>query len=499
MPRKFRAAGESGRRILLVDDDPEYLEIMGRILRNEGHEVASESSGRAALARLRDNAYDLLLIDYYMPGMTGEELITAIRKNNDAVQIILQTGYANEQPPRELVKRLDIQGYFNKSEGPDKLLLWVDVGLKSAYNLAMLHRSRAGLRYILNATPELHRIQSLDELLQGILLQVSGLLGAADSFLAVLPEEDARPAARDGGDGFVATMDEESRLLIRAGTGRYADRRELSAYLEPAALNAIQSSLDENRVMRAGLSNVVPMSVGDARIGVICFEQETDEGANAELLRVFADQAAVAIHNARLYAMATLDPLTGVYQKGMFVQALLRELRVSLRSGSPLCLIMADVDGMQALNDAKGRAAGDRALAMVGGAMRYATRQSDIRGRVGGDRFSILLVNSTEPGASIVLERMRSYLASRSSGESAVGAPVSCGMGAAVLSASEGLDGASMSGIGNAYFQWMARSMIDAASGALEEEKGASAVRAVEWLPFEEKLSELGEDDYGFR
>jgi len=74
-------------------------------------------------------------------------------------------------------------------------------------------------------------------------------------------------------------------------------------------------------------------------------------------------------------------------------------------------------------------------------------------------------------------------------------------MGAAVLSASEGLDGASMSGIGNAYFQWMARSMISAASEALDEERsaGASAVRSVRWLPFEEKLSELGEDGYGFR
>src|SRR5690606_16713260 len=123
----------------------------------------------------------------YMPGMTGEELVQKIRDANRVVQIILQTGYADDQPPRELIKRLDIQGYFNKSEGPEKLLLWVDVGLKAAYNVQLLHRSTEGLKYILNVTPDLHRIQSLEDLLKGILLQISGLLGSANSFLAVIP------------------------------------------------------------------------------------------------------------------------------------------------------------------------------------------------------------------------------------------------------------------------------------------------------------------------
>jgi len=63
-----------------------------------------------------------------MPGMTGEQVVTALRQFNPHVQIILQTGYASECPPREMLHRLDIQGYFDKSEGPDKLLLWVDVG-----------------------------------------------------------------------------------------------------------------------------------------------------------------------------------------------------------------------------------------------------------------------------------------------------------------------------------------------------------------------------------
>ena len=68
-----------------------------------------------------------------MPGITGDEVVAQLRQFNTHVQVILQTGYASEQLPREMLRRLDIQGYHDKSEGPEKLLLWADVGLKAAY------------------------------------------------------------------------------------------------------------------------------------------------------------------------------------------------------------------------------------------------------------------------------------------------------------------------------------------------------------------------------
>ena len=153
-------------------------------------------SSRAAAPRrsavLRASKIDLLLLDYYMPGMTGEEVVTELRHFNPYVQIILQTGYASEQPPRELLRRLDIQGYYDKSEGPDKLLLWTEVGLKSAYVIQLLNKSRQGLRYILDVTPDMHKIQSLADLLQGILLQVRGPARGGELVSALLPEGSVR-------------------------------------------------------------------------------------------------------------------------------------------------------------------------------------------------------------------------------------------------------------------------------------------------------------------
>jgi signal transduction histidine kinase len=67
--------------------------------------------------------------------MNGEELVHAIRERDSDVQIVLQTGYAGEKPPREMLRLLDIQGYHDKTDGPDRLLLWVDVALKAADQL----------------------------------------------------------------------------------------------------------------------------------------------------------------------------------------------------------------------------------------------------------------------------------------------------------------------------------------------------------------------------
>jgi len=57
--------------VLLADDDPEYLEATRLLLAAEGHEVLTAASGPAALAVLREREVDLVLLDYFMPGMNG--------------------------------------------------------------------------------------------------------------------------------------------------------------------------------------------------------------------------------------------------------------------------------------------------------------------------------------------------------------------------------------------------------------------------------------------
>lgn len=144
MPRKSQRR-PSEHTILVVDDQEETLISVGSLLRREGHEVLVAESGEVALEIFRENEIDLVLVDYFMPHMTGEELVREIRIFDPLVQIILQTGYSGNKPPREMLAELDIQGYHDKANGPEELLLWVDVGLK-AFRLIKRLRDRERLQ-----------------------------------------------------------------------------------------------------------------------------------------------------------------------------------------------------------------------------------------------------------------------------------------------------------------------------------------------------------------
>lgn len=300
MRQKHMQQPRTGRSILLVDDSREYLETTRKLLEREGHTVLTATSGAEALEIVKGKRVDLMLVDYFMSGMTGEELVRQVRKLRPYLQIIIQTGYAGEQPPRELLKRLDIQGYYDKSEGPEKLLLWVDAGLKSAYFIELLYKSRQGLKYILNITPDLHKIQSLQDLLQGVLLQISGLLGVVHSFLAVVPEMPGRERNPDLPEGFLAVLENDLNLVVQAGTGRFSQMKKVDLDLVGENMREIRGVLKKGTVQVLENATVIPLLVGETRIGVIYLDYLVTDSQELELIQIFANQAAVAIHITRL-------------------------------------------------------------------------------------------------------------------------------------------------------------------------------------------------------
>ena len=135
---------QSDQTILVVDDQEETLVSVSKLLQREGHRVLTAESAECALALFKHHEVDLLLVDYMMPRVSGADLVREIRMLDPFVQIILQTGYAGEQPPRALIAGMDIQGFHDKAEGPEKLLLWVDAGLKVNRMVKGLRRHLAG-------------------------------------------------------------------------------------------------------------------------------------------------------------------------------------------------------------------------------------------------------------------------------------------------------------------------------------------------------------------
>lgn len=467
MARKHRAVESSGYKIALVDDDPDYLEATRLLLESEGHTVLTAADGDAALTLLRQQPVDLLLLDYFMPKMTGEQVVEELRTFDASTQVILQTGYANERPPREMLRRLDIQGYYDKSEGPDRLLLWADAGLKAADAIGRLARSRKGLREILEVAPSLHRIQPLADLYEDVLEHAAQLVHAQKAVLAVFRDLMAPDIHFGMGEKSVGGFRDDTLLtvtLIRESSGSTTTKY---GGVDGAIGEEVLLALKTGQAIRRARETVIPLRVGDVVLGGLWLAHAPLREEVQELLLLFSNQATVAIQNMLLYEMAALDPLTGVHARRFFESWMRREIRTAFRSQHPVALLLLDMDGLKTINDTAGHWTGDQALAAVGKVLRQATRENDVVGRFGGDEFAVVFPQTDAEGARRVADRLLAMLKDTSIPSPKGAIALSASLGLATLPSYPLMDAGFERPIPVEYFQGMSEALLQSADDAL--------------------------------
>lgn len=109
---------------------------------------------------------------------------------------------------------------------------------------------------------------------------------------------------------------------------------------------------------------------------------------------------------ARAQHLAHYDPLTGLCNRVLFGELVLRELAVAQRSGDEFSILAIDLDGFKAVNDMHGHAAGDTVLKEAAERMARAIRLSDVAARLGGDEFAVLLMGANRENARQVAEAL---------------------------------------------------------------------------------------------
>jgi len=101
-------------KILLVDDDSDYLEVTQLMLMDEGYDVIPATNGEEGIAKYKDSKPDIVFLDIKMPGIDGYETFFRIKKIDSDAKIVFASSYALENEKYKKVKEMDLCGIINK-------------------------------------------------------------------------------------------------------------------------------------------------------------------------------------------------------------------------------------------------------------------------------------------------------------------------------------------------------------------------------------------------
>ena len=118
-------------KIIAVDDEQGIVDSLSIFLKRTGYHFKGVTDPVEAVELVKNEHFVLMILDFIMTPYHGDQVVEEIRKFNKDLYILLLTGHKDLAPPLETIKRLDIQGYCEKSDKFDQLLLLIESGIKS--------------------------------------------------------------------------------------------------------------------------------------------------------------------------------------------------------------------------------------------------------------------------------------------------------------------------------------------------------------------------------
>lgn len=388
--------------VLIVDSDPEFRKDSCEVIARRGHAAWGARDLIAAVSFLQDQTPDFMFVELALLDMDGADPLGDLRASAPEAPVVIMSEGAPDERFRGFARAHDVFGYLDRGHGEDGLIMWLDSGVRLLRGLGAVRSMRRQIRQVLESVPELHRVQSLEDVMEAILLRAYEIFGGQGSFVAARISD---PVGNPPIEGSPPAPNSLSDYVVGAGSIDYPAGARLQD-LESLPLDAVRRAIEECRGIIDEKFGVLPLALGGQILGLAYLDRPGHNGQDPELLQLFASQAAAALRNAALYELATVDSTSRVFRKTYAVERLKETLKLAWRKGFPVSVMIVDIDGFKQLNDEHGRPVGDRALRHVGRMLRKSVRDSDIVGRFGGDSFFVVLVDADRTGAGIVRRRL---------------------------------------------------------------------------------------------
>lgn len=289
--------------------------------------------------------------------------------------------------------------------------------------------------------------ETLDALCQNVEAQVGG------AFCSVMLLEDGGFLRHVAGpnlpEGYVRAVDGTKANDGTGSCGTAVARREqvASENLSTDPKWRGFSHIAEQFGLRACLSTPIFSSEGEVLGIFTLYYGEARQFAPAviDAVNEAAPLAAIAIERARildrLHRMATVDVLTGLFNRQQFLTLAERERQRVARTGKALSVLMFDIDFFKQVNDTYGHAAGDQALRLLAARFLEVMRTVDLVGRLGGEEFAAILPDTPVEGAGLLAERLREAVGGEPLDlNDGVMLPVTLSVGVATFRKGESLD-----------------------------------------------------------
>ncbi len=367
---------ETPLKILVVDDKPENLIIMERLLRHLDVRVLKAQSGPEALSLVLRHEFALIVLDVNMPGMDGFEVAEALRDNYPTmhIPIVFVTDISKEE--RHIFKGYELGAvdYIVKPINPEILPGKIKVFLDLAKNQ----------RELKEALEELKRVNHQNRLL--LECAGEGILGLDEGGNITFLNPAAESILKTRQDELIGRHVNE--ILYSSLSDKEPPKWEESPIYNTCRGGQCYRETDATFWIPAG---------GEVLVEYTCTAIGGEHDAFTGGVIVFQDITERKATEEQLIKLAKYDQLTGLANRSLFRDFLTGSQSRAQRQGNFVALLFLDLDHFKDVNDTLGHDAGDLLLQNVAERVKSCVRGGDLVARLGGDEFAVVLDNVSDP------------------------------------------------------------------------------------------------------